>query len=220
MLTCLISCLWLCLAQIYMFVSMSYAPMPMSMPSHACILGFVFFHVFMLTPTCLHAYLHAYMHRSVYLHAYIDAFYLLYAISHVLACFTSCLCAQAQTLFVMPCAIVALLFILSHFLVFWPNDYDSIQTLWSLSSSMYHGLYQQGLDHPYLHVYACLPFSLVCLLSCFFACHVYHASFICFLHLFPSIASLLVSCLCPCMYTYGAKMHGARAWSPKRKQKG
>ena len=28
--------------------------------------------------------------------------------------------------------------------------------LWSLSSSMYHGPYQKGLDHSYLHIYACL----------------------------------------------------------------
>ena len=45
---------------------------------------------------------------------------------------------------------------------------------------------------------SCLfSFSLVCLLSCFFACHVYlayllYASFICFTHLFLSIACFLV----------------------------
>ena len=42
-----------------------YAPMPMSMPSHACMLGFVFFHVFMLSSTCLDVHLHAYMHISM-----------------------------------------------------------------------------------------------------------------------------------------------------------
>ena len=68
-------------------------------------------------------------------------------------------------------------------------------------------------------------FSLVCLLSCFFACHVYHAyllytSFICSLHLFPSIACLLVPCLCLYMYTHGVRMLGDRAQSPRRKQKG
>ena len=95
----------------------------------------------------------------------------------------------------------------------------------------------------------CLPFCLfvfllVCLLayllSCFliclfilwlvmspaicYACHVYHAylfyaSFTCFLHFFPSIACLLVSWLCICMYTHGARKHGARAQAPRRKQK-
>ena len=38
--------------------------------------------------------------------------------------------------------------------------------------------------------------------------------------LFPSIAYLLVSCFCIYTYTYGMRTHGARAWFPKRKQKG
>ena len=37
---------------------------------------------------------------------------------------------------------------------------------------------------------------------------------------FPSIACLLVFCLCLCMYACGARTHGARAQSPRRKQKG
>ena len=37
---------------------------------------------------------------------------------------------------------------------------------------------------------------------------------------FPSIACLLASCLCLCMYTHGARTYRARAWSPRRKQKG
>ena len=86
----------------------------------------------------------------------------------------------------------------------------------------------------------CLPFCLfvfflVCLLACLpscflvclfilwlvmspticYACHIYHpyllyASFTCSLHLFPSIACLLVSCLCLCMYTHEARTHRAR----------
>ena len=98
--------------------------MSRSMFSHACMLGFVFFHAFMLASTCLDVHLHAYMHISII---------------YMLACFTPCLCAQAQTLFVMPCVIVALLFLLSHFLMFWPNCQDLIQTLWSLSSSIHQG---------------------------------------------------------------------------------
>ena len=46
-------------------VCMFYAPMPMSMPSHVCMLGFVFFHTFMLTSTCLDVHSHAYMHISM-----------------------------------------------------------------------------------------------------------------------------------------------------------
>ena len=45
-----------------MFVCMFYAPMPMSMPSYACMLEFVFFHAFTLTPTYLDVHSHAYMH--------------------------------------------------------------------------------------------------------------------------------------------------------------
>ena len=172
MLTCLILCLWLCLTQIYMFVSMFYAPMPKSMSvtclyAWVCVLPCLYAYIHMLrcTFTCLHAYLHGYMRRSVYLHAQINAFYMLYAISHMLACFMPCLCAQAQTFFVMPCAIIALLFHLSYFLVFWPNGSDPIQTLWSLSSSMYHGPYQKGLDHSYLHVYACLLLCFMLVLA-------------------------------------------------------
>ena len=53
---------------------------------------------------------------------------------------------------VMPCAIVALLFILSHFLAFWPIGLDPmvffiVHTPRPTS---------KGLDHSYLHVYACL----------------------------------------------------------------
>ena len=86
-------------------------------------------------------------------------------------------------------------------------------------------------------------FSLVCSHPSFYACHVYHicllyvssicslhlflsiscllyVSSICSLHLFLSISCLLVSCLFLCMYTHGARTHGARARFPKRNQKG
>jgi len=68
-------------------------------------------------------------------------------------------------------------------------------------------------------------FLLVCLHSCCYACHVYHAyllyvSFTCSLHLFPSFARLLVSCLCLCIYTHEARTPEARARSPRCKQKG
>ena len=67
-------------------------------------------------------------------------------------------------------------------------------------------------------------FLFVCLLSCyllampiilirFMPFHMLFASF-------PSIACLLVSCLCLCMYTHGARTHGVRARFPRRKQKG
>ena len=62
-----------------------------------------------------------------------------------------------------------------------------------------------------------LAFLLLCLpcLSCLSTL----CLFICFFASFPSIACMLVSCLCLCMYTHGARTHGARARFPKRKQK-
>ena len=93
-------------------------------------------------------------------------------------------------------------------------------------------------------------FLLVCLFSCLLAClfaflpsclFVYlclsclppHAMLaisillVCFcslcalsMHLFLSIACLLVSCLCLYMYTHRVRAHGSRARSPRRKQNG
>ena len=65
-------------------------------------------------------------------------------------------------------------------------------------------------------LFACFLISLLVMpimLICFMPFHMLFASF-------PSIACLLVSCLCLCMYTHGAWTHGARARSPRRKRKG
>ena len=65
---------------------------------------------------------------------------------------------------------------------------------------------------------ACLLASLfLCLpcLSCLFALCLFHTHFASL----PSIACPLVSYRCLCMYTHGVRTHGARARSPKRKQK-
>ena len=96
MLTFLILCPWPCLAQIYMFVCMLYASMPMSMPSHACMLGFVFFHPFMLTSTCLDAYLHAYIH--IFPHICVDqCVYMLRSMfSTCFILFSTCLCTPCH----------------------------------------------------------------------------------------------------------------------------
>ena len=77
--------------------------------------------------------------------------------------------------------------------------------------------------NPNLHL--SLADTTFCLLSCFFACHVHHAyllyaSFICSMHLFLSIACLLVSWLCLCIYTHRVKTHRVKAQSLKHKQKG
>ena len=70
-----------------------------------------------------------------------------------------------------------------------------------------------------------IPHLFVYLVACHVSCHIYLACLlgtICALPtlLFLSIACLLVSCLCLCMYTYRARTHGARARSPRHKQKG
>ena len=67
--------------------------------------------------------------------------------------------------------------------------------------------------------------SFVCFLFCFFACHVYHdyllyASFICSLHLFLPLLVCWFLVFAFAWYTYGARTHGAKAWSPRHKQKG
>ena len=78
----------------------------------------------------------------------------------------------------------------------------------------------------FVYLFACLlAILLVCLLACLLAslslclpC-ISCLSTLCLLHMhfasFPSIVCLLVSCLYLCMYT-----HGAREWSPRRKQRG
>ena len=63
---------------------------------------------------------------------------------------------------------------------------------------------------PYLFaVFSCLLAFLLCLpcLSCLSALCLFHIPFASF----PSIACLLVSCLCLCMYTHGARTFEAKA---------
>ena len=68
--------------------------------------------------------------------------------------------------------------------------------------------------------------SFSCQFACFLAMLAMFITLICFMPLhilfasFPSIACLLVSCLCHCMYTHGVRTHVARARIPSRKQKG
>ena len=67
------------------------------------------------------------------------------------------------------------------------------------------------LAYLFAFLFLCLP-----CLSCLFALCLFYMLFASF----PSIAYLLVSCLCLCMYTYKAMTHGARARFPRCKQKG
>ena len=113
--------------------------------------------------------------------------------------------------------------------------------LWTFNPNLHLSL----MDTAFCLLFCLFVFFLICLLACLpscfpiylfilwlvmspaicYACHVYHtyllyATFSWSLHLFLSIAYLLVSCLCLCMYIHGARTHGARAWSPRHKQKG
>ena len=88
--------------------------------------------------------------------------------------------------------------------------------------------------HPYFNTMKLRTSYFVCFLSffpfCSFACFpamlAMSIMVICIMPLSYtlcisfSIACLLVSYLCLCMSTHGARTHGARARSPKRKQKG
>ena len=92
--------------------------------------------------------------------------------------------------------------------------------LWTSDPNQYLSL----ADTTFCLLSCLFAFLLICLLS-YYACHVYHAyllyaSFIYSLHLFLSIACLLVSCSCLCMYTHGARTHRGRTRSLRRKQKG
>ena len=82
----------------------------------------------------------------------------------------------------------------------------------------------------FVYLFACLlAILLVCLLACLLAslslclpC-ISCLSTLCLLHMhfasFPSIVCLLVFFLCLCMYTHGARTHGAKARSPRHNQK-
>ena len=160
---CLISCLWLCLAQIYMLVCMFYAPMLMSyaftcLYAWICVLPcfYAYIHMLRCTFTCPHAYFHAYTCRSVCLHAQIDVLYMLYAIIYVLVCSIPCLSAYTQAMFVMPCATVALLSFFSLFLMFWLIGSNLIQTVWSLLSSIHQGPHQRvWITLIYMSMFSC-----------------------------------------------------------------
>ena len=62
----LVWCFWLCLAWIYVFMPIFPCHMVRSLSSHACTLGFVFFHAFTLTFTCLRICFLAYMFQMFY----------------------------------------------------------------------------------------------------------------------------------------------------------
>ena len=98
---------------------------------HAYMLGFMFFHDYVLsfyTFTYMFLCLDVWIYVFACLCAWIYVLYTLYAISHVFVLFMPCLYAQTQAMFVMSCAIVALLSLCFSFLCF-----DLL--VWTLSKS-------------------------------------------------------------------------------------
>ena len=173
---CLIPCLWLCFARIYVLVCFLPCFMLRSAFVHAYMLGFMFFHVYVLAFTCSHARCYAYAQIYIFtcLLAQIQVFTCLYVQIYIF----TCLCAWIYALLALchlPCACeLHAMFVcldlsyvclgmcycspfvtLPFFLVFQPRGQDPIQTLQSLSSFIYLGPYQR-VQITRLHVYACL----------------------------------------------------------------
>ena len=95
------------------------------------------------------------------------------------------------------------------------NEAMDIQSKLAFVPRGHHLLFNLLLVCLFTYLFTSLFLCLPCL-SCLSALCPFHRHFASF----PSIACLLVTCLCLCMYTHGARMLRARAQSPKRKQKG
>ena len=114
-------CYWLCFARIYVFIRFLPCFMFRSTSVYAYMLGFMFFHVYVLSfymSTCMCLCLYVYVYVFTCHCAWIYVLYMLYAIFHVLVRSMPCLCAQIQAIFAMSCAIVALLSLYLSFLCF------------------------------------------------------------------------------------------------------
>ena len=94
----LVRCFWLCLAWIYVFMPMLPCYRVRSLSSHAYMLEFTFFHVYVLGSTCWHACFYAYMSRFMFSHAYMLG-------SMFSTCFilsSMCLCAPCHICVLRP----------------------------------------------------------------------------------------------------------------------
>ena len=87
--------------------------------------------------------------------------------------------------------------------------------LWTFDPNLHLSL----VDTTFCLLSCLFALPLVFLHHCFYACHAHHDYLLYAFHRlfasFPSMACLLVSCLCLCMYAHGAMMLRARAQSPK-----
>ena len=173
MLTCLISCLWLCFTRIYVFVCFLPCFMLRSASVHAYMLGFTFFHVYVLAFTyshtlpCLCLDLHFYMlscsdlgsHMLICLDLW---FHMLVCLDLCSICFMPCACVLNAMFVCLDLGYVchAMCYCspfvaLSFFLAFgllvrtWCRPYG-------LSHCPYTLAHIKGFGSPVLHVYACL----------------------------------------------------------------
>ena len=162
MLTCLISFLWLCFALIYVFVCFSPCFMLRSASVHAYVLGFMFFHVYVLAFTRSHS-CHAYMSRSMFSPTCILGS-MLYAIFLVLVRSMPCLCAQAQTCLSCHVLLQPFCSFYSIFLCFGL----SVRTR-SRPCGLFHYPYTlahiKGFRSPVFHVQACLLLCFMLVLA-------------------------------------------------------
>ena len=162
-LTCLISCLWLCLAQIYMFVCTFYTPMPISESSHVCMLRFMFFHIYVLglyMLMCMFLCLLVLTYVFSCLCVQIYTLYKFYTIFHVLVCSMPCLCSQTQALFVLPMLLQPFCSFCRIFLYF-GLMVRTLSKPYGLCHCPYTLAHIKGFGSPILHVYACLLASML-----------------------------------------------------------
>jgi len=109
------------------------------------------------------------------------------------------------------------------------RPYFNTMKLWTSNPNLHLSL----ADTTFCLLSCLFSFLLVCLLSCLLHSHLFARVFVSMLAMsvmfictmpshilfasFPSIACLLASSLCLCMYTHGVKMHRARARFPRHK---
>ena len=100
-----------------------------SSSSHACMLGFVFFHAFMLTSSCLDVHLHAYMHISMRI--CVDRYFYMLRLMFS-SCFmpsSMCLCASRMFMWLSLDLVCHAMCYCSHFVPFITFSYVLAQWL-------------------------------------------------------------------------------------------
>ena len=186
-LTCLISCLWLCFARIYVLMCLLPCLMRRSASVHAYMLGSTFFHVYVLAFTCSHTLPCLCLNLHFYMLACSDLgfhmlicpdlfFHMLMCLDLYAACFilsSMCLCAPCHVYVPRPRLCLSCRVLLQPFCCFiffscvlayqLGHDLDLmvfviIRTPWPIS---------KGLDHPCLHVYACMLLCFTLMLASF-----------------------------------------------------